>query len=347
GELALREWSRGETLDEAHTLMVLTPEGVEIDQIEHTLESVKALGRVRVRGRRYNKVLDRLTVLCETKEKVDATRIPPEVYPMGAGEPWSIIVIAEASPREGFSQSKSKHGAEAQENGNSAESIIRSVGDLLAKMERPSSEASSYRRLRMFSGTVPTPVGEETFEQWVEQAHLMVEESDSSAKEKRRRIIESLKGPALAVVKAVRTADPDISPEQCLEAVAKAFGSAETGEDLYFAFRLLQQQSQEKLSDFLRRLEQSLSRVVSHGGIEAHRVDRARAEQLLRGAVYSDMMLVQLKLRDRKETPHSFVELLSEIRSEEEYEASRRFIQSRKKPKRRESYPKPTDGSDT
>ncbi|CAI5678658.1 unnamed protein product [Oreochromis niloticus] len=319
----LQEWSRGETLDEAHTLMVLTPEGVEIGQIEHTLESVKALGRVRVRGRRYNKALDRLTVLCETKEKVDATRIPPEVYPMGAGEPWSIIVIAEASPREGFSQSKSKHGAEAQENGNSAESIIRAVGDLLAKMERPSSEASSYRRLRMFSGTVPTPVGEETFEQWVEQAHLMVEESDSSAKEKRRRIIESLKGPALAVVKAVRTADPDISPEQCLEAVAKAFGSAETGEDLYFAFRLLQQQPQEKLSDFLRRLEQSLSRVVSHGGIEAHRVDRARVEQLLRGAVYSDMMLVQLKLRDRKETPPSFVELLSEIRSEEEYEASR------------------------
>lgn len=38
----LQKWSRGETLDEAHTLMVLTPEGVEIDQIEHTLESVKA-----------------------------------------------------------------------------------------------------------------------------------------------------------------------------------------------------------------------------------------------------------------------------------------------------------------
>lgn len=46
---------------------------------------------------------------------------------------------------------------------------------------------------------------------------------------------------------------------------------------------------------------------MNHGGIEAHRVDRARVEQLLRGAVYSDMMLVQLKLRDRKETPPSFV----------------------------------------
>lgn len=62
------------------------------------------------------------------------------------------------------------------------------------------------------------------------------------------------------------------------------------------------QTGREKLSDYLRRLEQSLSRVVNHGGIEAHLVDRARVEQLLRGAVYSDMMLVQLKLRDRKET---------------------------------------------
>ncbi|KAL3974840.1 hypothetical protein ACER0C_023466 [Sarotherodon galilaeus] len=236
--------------------MVLTPEGVEIDQIEHTLESVKAW-------------LDRLTVLCETKEKVDATRIPPEVYPTGPGVPWSIIVTAEASPHEDFSQ----------------KSIICAVGDLLAKMERPSSEGSEGARgnalalgtdrdsrriahhcpvsywpiLRMFSGTVPTPVGEETFKQWVEQAHLMVEESDSSAKEKTRRIIESLNplrptiepSPALAVVKTVRTADPDISPEQCLDAVTKAFGSAETGENLYFAFRLLQQQPQEKLSDFL------------------------------------------------------------------------------------------------
>lgn len=103
-------------------------------------------------------------------------------------------------------------------------------------------------------------------------------------------------------MKAVRTADPDISPEQCLEAVEKAFGSAETAGDLYFAFRLLQQQLQEKVSNFLKQLEQSLSNVMSYGGIEARRADRARVEQLIRGAVYSDMMLVQLKLRDRKET---------------------------------------------
>lgn len=37
-------------------------------------------------------------------------------------------------------------------------------------------------------------------------------------------------------------------------------------------------------------------------------VDRARVEQLLHGAVASDMMLVHLKLRDRKEHPPTFWE---------------------------------------
>lgn len=63
------------------------------------------------------------------------------------------------------------------------------------------------------------------------------------------------------MVKAVRTADPDVSPEQCLEAVEKAFGSAETAGDLYFAFRLLQQQLQEsvQLSEAIRSITEQCS----------------------------------------------------------------------------------------
>ncbi|KAJ8375794.1 hypothetical protein SKAU_G00063740 [Synaphobranchus kaupii] len=212
---------------------------------------------------------------------------------------------------------------DASASSGSAESIIRAVGDMLSKIEKPSGESSSYRRLRMFSGTLPTPAGEEVMEHWLEQARLMVEESDCSAKEKRRRIMESLRGPALAVVKAVRTADDDVTPTKCLDAIDSAFGTAESGEDLYFDFRLLQQEKDEKLSDFLRRIEQSMTKVVSKGGIPASRVDTARVEQLLRGAIHSDMMLVQLKLRERKQNPPKFLELLAEIRAEEEYAAAR------------------------
>lgn len=63
--------------------------------------------------------------------------------------------------------------------------------------------------------------------------------------------------------------------------------------------------------------------MVRRGGLPPGCADRARVEQLLIGAVYSDMMLVQLKLRERKESPPSFLELLSKIHNEEEYESSR------------------------
>lgn len=96
--------------------------------------------------------------------------------------------------------------------------------------------------------------------------------------------------------------------------------------DLYFAFRLMQQQPGEKLSDFLRRLERALTKVVQRGGFPVDGKDKARLEQLLRGAIASDLMLIQLRLRERKETPPTFLQLLSEIRTEEEYEASRRKL---------------------
>lgn len=127
-------------------------------------------------------------------------------------------------------------------------------------------ENNAYRRLRVFSGILPTPAGEEQFEHWIEQARLMVDESDSSTKEKRHRIMESLKGPALEVVKEARTADADVGPAQCLQALENAFGTAKSGEDLYFSFRLMQQIQGEKMSDFFRRLDQALTKVVKQGG---------------------------------------------------------------------------------
>jgi len=162
---------------------------------------------------------------------VDPTKVPSELLPEGRMKKWMIVIASESPAPDPLE--------EPPESG-SAESIIRAVGDLLTKMGKPSGDNSSYRHLRVFSGTLPTPVGEESFEHWLEHARLMVEKSECSTEEKRRRIMESLKGPA--VVKAVRTADPEVSPTLCLEAIESAFGSAETGEDLYFAFRLLQQQ---------------------------------------------------------------------------------------------------------
>lgn len=65
----------------------------------------------------------------------------------------------------------------------------------------------------------------------------MVQECDCPHKEKRHRLFfSSLRGPALDVVKAVRAGNPEVLPEECLEALEHAFGTAESGDDLYFKF---------------------------------------------------------------------------------------------------------------
>ncbi|XP_014876550.1 paraneoplastic antigen Ma1 homolog [Poecilia latipinna] len=333
----LKSWCQGEGINESHALLTKVPQNTEVAQIEETLQTIKCLGRVRVRGRMLDESTDQILGLCECREKLNSD-MPNEVLTLDESTVWPIFITAESSSAdEDFSvklntllqaegkTAKDVHAllAGSEPVPSPTESLIRAVSDLLDKAAKPATETGGFRRLRTFSGIVPTPAGEEQFDHWLEQAYMMVEVSECSPKEKRRRIMESLKGPALEVIKAVCLSDPDVSPEECLEALDSAFGMAESGDDLYFAFRLMQQQSGEKLSDFLRRLERCLSKVVQRDGLPASNMNKARIEQLLKGAVGSDLMLIQLRLRERKENPPTFLELLREIRAEEEYEASR------------------------
>lgn len=138
---------------------------------------------------------------------------------------------------------------------------------------RTPAESNTFRRLQIFSGVSPTPGGEENLSNWLEQAQLMIEECECSDREKPKRIMESVRGPALEIVQAIRFSDPNATPADYLQALEKAFGVFESGEDLYFAFRSLRQNLGEKLSAFLRRLEGVLSKVVQKGGLEPSHKD--------------------------------------------------------------------------
>ncbi|XP_028676175.1 paraneoplastic antigen Ma1 homolog [Erpetoichthys calabaricus] len=336
----LRNWCRGEGIDPAHAVMLTgISEDTEIAHIEEALHGIKVLGRVRVRGKMYSPTQRSLKVLCECRSEVDPAALPPEVLPNGGeGGVWKLVTTnrVSGSPEsfagkfekllkdEGMTMDDVQALYMRDKSGQSnPESIIRAVGELIGKTVRPSNENNAYRRLRVFSGVSPTPAGEEGLDVWVDQARLMVEECDCSDREKWRRLIESLKGPALEVIQAVRVANPDARPAEYIEAVENIFGTTESGEDLYIAFRMLRQQRGELLSAFLRRLEKLLAKVVRKGGLSADLADKARVEQLLRGATESEIMLLHLRLRERKPNPPSFLKLLTEIREEEEWEERR------------------------
>ncbi|KAK3574608.1 hypothetical protein QTP86_011520 [Hemibagrus guttatus] len=65
----------------------------------------------------------------------------------------------------------------------------------------------------------------------------------------------------------------------------------------YLWKELLRQCPGESLSDFLRRMEKSLTKVIQRGGLSPAQGDKARVEQLIHGAVESDMMLLQFTLK--------------------------------------------------
>lgn len=221
-------------------------------------------------------------ILCECRNPVDPKTAPPEIYPLNGKTLWKVTLLTHATvPPDDFTlkllnllQSEGKSLNDLQPlfeqstpTQSDTTSIIRAVGELLEKTMRPPQENNAFRRLRVFSGVIPTPAGEETLENWLEQAQLMLEECDGSVKEKKKRIVESVKGPAFEIIQAVWCNDTDAHPEDYLAALENAFGITKSSEDFYFAFRSMQQKSGERLSDYLRRLEKALSKAVQKGGL--------------------------------------------------------------------------------
>lgn len=327
--MQIRHWCKGEGLHPEYAIMV---KGVAEDTtnkaIEETLQSIKVLGRVRVRGRIYDPKYGNLTVLCECKERINPQNIPVEVMPEGGEFPWRILAstMDEEEPPE---QVTGTNGERDEEDPLSSfctstpEAIIRAVGDILQQQRKSNSDSNSFRRLRTFSGVIPTPPGEEPLDSWIEQVRLMVEECDRSNTEKRLKILESVKGPALEILQALRFNNPDATPNEYVDVLKNTFGSTDTGEDLFFAFRGLYQRPGETLSAFLRRMERVLIQVIQKGGLPRASADKVRLDQLIKGATKSNLMLLNLRLRERRDQPPTFLQLLNEIRSEEEYEASR------------------------
>ncbi|XP_049320366.1 60S ribosomal protein L38 isoform X1 [Astyanax mexicanus] len=201
----LHHWCKGEGINPENALLVKDiPDDTEVSFIEETLESVKTLGRVRVRGRMYDPQLESLTVLCECREKVNVKRLPLDVLPSGTDRPWRLVGASAECTTERDKPDGNPVLSQAELTQTcTPDAIIRAVGELMDKQGRFSGESSAYRRLRMFSGVTPTPLGEEQLDSWLEQARLMVDTCERPDKEKRMRILESLKGPASEIAQAV------------------------------------------------------------------------------------------------------------------------------------------------
>ncbi|KAL7868466.1 hypothetical protein SRHO_G00098500 [Serrasalmus rhombeus] len=196
--LLLQNWCKGEGVDPNHALVVSqVPEGTETGDIEKALEHIKALGRVRVRGRLFEPQTQSLVVLCECKGEVSAPCVPREIHLLEGGSPWALsgpddvtpVVMAtkdtppdtpEPVPSPLEDHPYSEPAQSAPQSSIPMETFFKVVETLIEKSAKPSYDSHVFIRLRAFSGLVPTPAGEESLDIWLEQARLMTESTMAS-----------------------------------------------------------------------------------------------------------------------------------------------------------------------
>ncbi|XP_059898442.1 zinc finger CCHC domain-containing protein 12-like, partial [Gadus macrocephalus] len=152
------------------------------------------------------------------------------------------------------------------------------------------------------------------YEAWRTQVELLLGDVSVSENQKLRRILESLLSPATDIVKPLGTGSPLRSYLDQLEA---AFGVVEDGEELFASFLSSNQNTGEKPSMYLNRLNVSLTKAILRGGVNAKDSNKHLLRQFCRG-FWDQSLIVSLQLEHQKSSPPSFSELLLLLRAEED-----------------------------
>ncbi|XP_007936970.1 paraneoplastic antigen Ma2 [Orycteropus afer afer] len=338
--LALFEdWCGIMSVDTQKSLMVM---GIPVDcdeaEIQEVLqENLKSLGRYRLLGKIFRKQDNANAVLLELMEDLDTSVIPSEVQ--GRGGIWKVVFKTPNQDTEFLE----RLNLFLEKEGQTLAGMFRALGhegvstgavpsispDLLANLVGQAIAHAPqpllpmrYRKLRIFSGSaVPAPE-EEPFEIWLEQATEIVKEWPVAEAEKKRWLMESLRGPALDLLHIVQADNQSISMEECLEAFKQVFGSLESRRTSQVRYLKTYQEEGEKVSAYVLRLETLLRKAVEKRAIPRNIADQVRLEQVMAGASLSEILWCRLRELKDQGPPPSFLELMKVIREEEEEEAS-------------------------
>ncbi|XP_063781332.1 paraneoplastic antigen Ma1 homolog [Pseudophryne corroboree] len=262
-----------------------------------------------------------VAILIEIEKEPDANLIPHMMMAdENMGKKWRIILpvrkeneVDDTGPSGAPVNISEKGKGDSNVTGGQFETIVDRV---VSQLERWHYEGS-YRRLRIFSGIVPVPTGEESYEAWKEAAVQQAEEWQCPDQIKRQRVVESLRGPAMGIVQAARRSNPNATLETYLEALDYAYGTLEDVGDLISRLHHTFQEPGEKLSSYVIRVDKLLYKIVDKGGISREEVDKSRMKQLLRGALTTDSVAQKLRCSGTREPAPAFNELLKEVKQEE------------------------------
>ncbi|XP_034622798.1 paraneoplastic antigen Ma1 homolog [Trachemys scripta elegans] len=230
---------------------------MEPNEIEESLDAAEILGRVKVHTRIYDPKVMGMVALCTHSKEADPDKVPKEVQVEGI--PWTILGAEQSPPSvpvslEVDSLVQKLHALMVDEKRTREELILalggaptsaapslvgwaKEFGNTLKDALKPVYESAPYKRLRSFSKVSSVPSGEDDYETWRDFTVPLVQEWVCSDAEKQKRVLESLRGPAMQIIQAVKDSQPAATVQDYLTALESVYGTTDSSEDLYYRFR--------------------------------------------------------------------------------------------------------------
>ncbi|XP_028719407.1 paraneoplastic antigen-like protein 6B [Peromyscus leucopus] len=323
----LQDWCRWMGVSARRGLLILgIPEDCSEAEFQESLEAALwPMGHFTVLGKVFREEDNATAALVELDREVNYALVPREI--LGTRGPWNVVFVPRSSTEELLG--RFFHFLEQQ--GQTVDSVPGALGlelDRVCRLQsvsqaiQPWVETLQYQRLGVFSGSVQPAPGEEYFEAWLDHTTDMFQVWQRvPEREKRRRLLEGLRGTALYLVHGLLAENPARTAEDCLEALTRVFGDNESQATIRMKCLTAQQQSDEQLSAFVLRLEVLLQKAIQKGALERTSTDDVRLRQVLTRANLNeplDEALRRLRMIGRSPT---FLELLGLIRESEEWEA--------------------------
>ncbi|XP_047594033.1 modulator of apoptosis 1 [Lutra lutra] len=339
----LEDWCRGMDVDPRRAVLVAgIPPTCTVAEIEEALRAGLApLGECRLLGRMFRRDENRNVALVGLTEETTHAVVPKEIP--GKGGVWRVIFKPPGLDNELLSRLNEFLEGEgtrlgeltrARVYGNDpfdlGQNMIPEVqapilARALEEALQPVLQYLKYKKLRVFSGSNPPEPGEEEFESWLFHTTEMMKTWRVSDVEKRRRLLESLRGPAFDVIRVLKTDNPFITVAECLRALEQVFGVIDNPRELQIKYLTTYQKDEEKLSAYVLRLEPLLQKLVERGVIEKDVVNQARLDQVLAGAVCRTLRR-KLALPQGGPAP-GLLQLLELIKEEEAAEEEEALLQ--------------------
>uniref|UniRef100_A0A2K5LLW5 PNMA family member 6A n=1 Tax=Cercocebus atys TaxID=9531 RepID=A0A2K5LLW5_CERAT len=239
--------------------------------------------------------------------------VPREVP--GTGGPWNVVFVPCCSGEKFLGLGRVFHFPEQQ--GQMVESLAGARGVGLRRVVQPWVETVRYESLGVFSGRDQPAPGEE-----YHTTYMLHVWQGFSEKERRRRLLEGLRGTALQLVHALLAENPARTAQDCLAALVQVFGDSESQVTILVKCLTAQQQSGEHLSAFVLRLEVLLQKAMEKEALARASADRVPLRQMLTRAHLTEPLDEALRnLRMAGRSP-SFLEMLGLVRESEAWEAS-------------------------